>query len=93
MVGIEGFQLVVVFLASDAGDAARVADEDARGAVETVLQVVADDAEERQPHPAGAHRARARHAVALALLTHLRRDVLRIQTKTNVSHFVEADHQ
>ena len=57
-------------------DAVRVAHHNARCAVETVLQVVADLTEGRQPHPARLHRTRARHAVALALLSHLRRHVL-----------------
>lgn len=54
----------------------RVADHHPGRAVETVLQVVADNAEARQPHPAGLDGARAGHAVALALLPHLRRHVL-----------------
>lgn len=49
----------------------RVTDHYPGGAVETVLQVVADHAEIRQPHPTGLYRTRARHAVTLALLTHL----------------------
>ena len=50
----------------------RVAHHHPRGAVETVLQVVADHAERGQPHPAGLHGAGAGHAVALALLPHFR---------------------
>lgn len=69
-------QLVVVLLATVARRPARVADEDPRGSVETVLQIVADDAEERQSHPAGPHRTRAAHSVTFALLSHLRRNVL-----------------
>lgn len=61
--------------------ALRVADHHPRGPVEAVLQVVADHAEVRQPHPAGLHRARAGHAVALALLTHLRGHVLQRKRK------------
>lgn len=53
-----------------------IADHHPGGPVEAVLQVVADHAEVRQPHPAGLHRARAGHAVALALLAHLRSYVL-----------------
>lgn len=56
--------------------ALRIADHHPGGPVEAVLQVVADHAEIRQPHPAGLHRARAGHAVALALLTHLRSHML-----------------
>lgn len=41
------------------------------GPVEAVLQEVAHCAEAGQAHPAGAHGAGARHAVALALLVHL----------------------
>lgn len=52
--------------------AAAVAIEDARGAIESVAQHVAHGAQRGQPHPARAHRARARHPVALALLAHLR---------------------
>lgn len=51
--------------------AAAVAVEDARGAIESVAQHVAHGAQRGQPHPARAHRARARHPVALALLAHL----------------------
>jgi hypothetical protein len=57
-------------------DALRVAHHDPRGAVEAVLQVVAHLPKRRQSHPAGLDGARARHPVALALLAHLRRDVL-----------------
>lgn len=74
-------QLVVVLLAAVARRPPRVADEDAGGSVETILQVVADDAEERQSHPAGPHRARAAHSVAFALLPHLRRNVLQQNRK------------
>lgn len=56
--------------------AAAVAVEDARGAVEAVAQHVAHGAQRGQPHPAGAHRARAGHPVALALLAHLGEDGL-----------------
>lgn len=56
--------------------AVRVGHHHPGSTVETVLQVVADDAEIWQSHPAGLHRARARHAVALALLAHLRGHVL-----------------
>lgn len=52
--------------------AASVAVEDARGAVEAVAQHVAHGAQRGQAHPARAHRARAGHPVALALLAHLR---------------------
>lgn len=48
-----------------------VAVKDTRGAVEAVAQHVAHGAQRGQPHPARAHRARAGHPVALALLAHL----------------------
>ena len=41
------------------------------GAVKAVLQVIPHSPEAGQSHPAGAHRAGARHAVALAFLSHL----------------------
>lgn len=41
------------------------------GAVEAVLEEVSHRAEAGQAHPTGPDRARARHAVALALLPHL----------------------
>lgn len=44
---------------------------DPGGAVEAVLEEVPHRAEAGQAHPAGTHGARARHPVALALLTHL----------------------
>lgn len=50
---------------------AAIAVQDARGAVEAVPQHVAHGAQRGQPHPARAHRARAGHPVALALLAHL----------------------
>lgn len=53
-----------------------VAHHHARRTVEAVLQVVTDNSEIWQPHPTRLHRTRAGHAVALALLSHLRRDVL-----------------
>lgn len=53
-----------------------VADLDAGGAVEAGLQIVAYDTEVGQTHPAGFHRTRAGHAVAFALLPHLRLNVL-----------------
>lgn len=56
--------------------AIRIADHHPGGSVETILQVVADHAEIRQPHPAGFHRAGAGHAVTLAFLTHFRSHVL-----------------
>lgn len=56
--------------------AARVADHHPRGPIEAVLQVVPDDAERRESHPAGLHRAGARHSVALAFLAHLGLHVL-----------------
>lgn len=57
---------------ADASGSIGVAHHDARGTVETVLQVVADLAERRQPHPAGFDGTRTRHPVTLALLAHLR---------------------
>jgi len=75
VVGVVGLQLVVVLLATHAGDAPRVADQDPRSPVESVLEVVAYHAEERQPHPASAHRARTGHPVTFAFLSHLRRNV------------------
>lgn len=68
----DGVVVVVVV----AAHAVRVADHHPGGAVEAVLENVADHAEIRQPHPTGLHRARARHAVTLALLTHLQGHVL-----------------
>lgn len=53
-----------------------VADLDACGAIEARLQIVAYDTEIGQTHPAGFYRTRAGHAVAFALLTHLRLNVL-----------------
>lgn len=59
-----------------AAHAIRIADHYPGGAVEAILQIIADHAETRQPHPASFHRTRARHTVTLALLTHFRRHVL-----------------
>lgn len=56
--------------------AALVGVDHSGGPVEAVLQEVAHRAEAGQPHPTGAHGAGARHAVALALLMHLRRNGL-----------------
>lgn len=42
------------------------------GAVEAVLEEVSHRAEAGQAHPTGTDGTRARHAVALTLLTHLR---------------------
>lgn len=56
--------------------AIRIADHHPGSSVEAILQVVTDQAEVRQPHPTGLHRARAGHAVAFAFLTHLRSHVL-----------------
>jgi hypothetical protein len=53
-----------------------VVDLHADGGIETILESVTDDSEVRQSHPAGLDRARARHSVALAFLTHLRLHVL-----------------
>lgn len=69
-------QLVVVLLATVAWCPAGVADEDAGRSVESVLKVVADNAEEGQTHPASAHRTGSAHAVTLALLSHFRGNVL-----------------
>lgn len=52
--------------------AALVGIDHAGGAVEAVLEEVADRAETGQPHPAGADGAGAGHPVALTLLPHLR---------------------
>lgn len=65
---------VGALLAARVGAAAH---RDAGRAVEAVLEGVADRAEGRQAHPAGFDRAGARHAVALALLAHLRLHVLK----------------
>lgn len=81
VLGVVRLQLVVVLLAPVARRAARVADEHARRPVEAVLEVVADLPEVRQAHPARADRARSAHAVALALLPHLARDVLQNKEK------------
>lgn len=51
--------------------AALVGVNHAGGAVEPVLEEIADRAEAGQPHPAGADGAGAGHPVALALLPHL----------------------
>ena len=90
MLGIVRLQLVVVLLAAVARRPSRVADEDARSSVETILQIVADDAEERQSHPAGSHRTGAAHSVTFALLSHLRRNVLQIEMNKMiaVSYFI-----
>jgi hypothetical protein len=60
---------------------ARVGGGDVGGAVEAVLQEVADHAERGQPHPAGLDGARAGHAVAFALLAHLGLHVLKKKEK------------
>lgn len=77
VVRVVGPQLKVVAVALGSTETTVVAQLDARGAVEAVLEVVADHAEVGQPHPACPNRARTRHAVALALLLHLRHHVLR----------------
>lgn len=64
--------------------AIRITDHHSGGPVEAILQIVADHAEVRQSHPAGFHRARTRHTVALALLTHLRGHVLQRKTRCPV---------
>lgn len=46
-----------------------------------VFQTVPNHPERRQPHPTRLHRARTRHAVALALLSHLRPNVLQRKSK------------
>lgn len=53
-----------------------IANLDSCGAIETRLQIVAYDTEIGQTHPAGFYRTRAGHAMAFALLTHLRLNVL-----------------
>lgn len=53
-----------------------VRDHHARGAIEAILQQVTHHSEAGQTHPAGFHRTRAGHPVALALLPHLRLYVL-----------------
>jgi hypothetical protein len=55
------------------------------GAVEAVLQEVADHAERGQPHPAGLDGARAGHAVAFALLAHLGLHVLQKKEKLKLN--------
>lgn len=65
------FRLQAKQLCSRRAVAAAVAVEDARGAVEAVAQHVSHGAQRGQPHPARAHRARAGHPVAFALLAHL----------------------
>lgn len=59
----------------DAGPQA-VAHHDPGGAIEAILEQIAHHSEARQPHPAGFDRTRAGHPVALALLAHLRLNVL-----------------
>ncbi|KAJ8867616.1 hypothetical protein PR048_031419 [Dryococelus australis] len=87
VVRVVGLQLegVPLALASPglAAQAAGVAHHDARRAVEPVLEVVADQPEAGQPHPARLDGARTRHPVALALLPHVGRHVLRT-TQSNI---------
>ena len=71
VLGIVGLQLVVVLLATVARRPSSVANEHPRCSVKTILQIVADDAEKRQPHPAGAHRTRTAHPVTFTFLSHL----------------------
>jgi len=66
-----------VVLAPQPAQTARVAHHHPGRAVEPVLEVVADRTEYGQSHPARLHGARARHAVTLALLFHLRLYVLK----------------
>ena len=89
VLGIVRLQLVVVLFASVAWCPARVADEDARRSVETVFQIVTDDAEERQTHPTSAHRARAAHSVAFAFLPHLGRNVLQNNNKRCFYYYMQ----
>lgn len=60
-----------------AGAAQTVAHLDAGRAIKSILQVVTDNPEVWQSHPARPHRTRAGHAVAFALPPHLRLDMLR----------------
>lgn len=48
----------------------------AGGSIEAGLQIVANHTEVGQSHPAGLHCTRSGHAMAFALLSHLRLDVL-----------------
>lgn len=57
--------------------AAGVAHHDPGRAIEAVLQMVPDDAERWESHPAGFYRAGPRHSVALAFLPHLGLHVLK----------------
>lgn len=68
--------VVVVATAVVSTVAQTVADHHAGRMIEPLLQIVADQPECRQSHPARFHRARAGHAVAFALLVHLLLDVL-----------------
>lgn len=64
------------------GTAARtdaVAHHDAGGAIEAVLEIVADHPEVGQAHPARLHRAGAGHTMTFAFLAHLRLHMLRIR--------------
>lgn len=58
---------------------------DSGSAVKAVLEEVPHRAEAGQAHPTGAHGAGARHAVALALLTHLCRHRLQGEKKKKVT--------
>ena len=89
VLGVVRLQLVVVLFAPVAWCPARVADEDARRSVETVFQIVTDDAEERQTHPTSAHRARAAHSVAFAFLPHLGRNVLQNNNKRCFYYYMQ----
>jgi len=51
----------------------------AGGSVEAGLEIIAHHTEVGQSHPAGLHCTRAGHSMALALLSHLRLDVLQIE--------------
>lgn len=62
-------------------NAVRVAHHHPGRAVETVLQIIADHAEVRQPYPTSLDGAGPGHAVAFALLPHFRRHVLQQKAK------------
>jgi hypothetical protein len=58
-----------------------VADLNSRRPIEAIFKRVADDAEVRQAHPAGLHRAGSGHSVAFALLAHFSLDVLLMEKR------------
>lgn len=70
-------EVVLAPLADFVARTPRVVHHHPGGAVEAVLQVVSDDAEVGQSHPARLDGAGPRHAVTLAFLLHLRHHMLK----------------